>query len=201
MQMRASIFLVISLLLPLASSATIHSGLNLAPNATTLFNAPEYVPSPATCNKRPLMVLRVSFNVSMSSPPEPYSKSFEDIFIVLSEYGRPIPPSCFFGMYVGCLWKIWKVVAHSQNAYQPPEVRPLDGRWFIYKNDRYYLELQQSSSAVVAWKYVEIYYALNIIAHFADEYGMREMNVEVVAGGTGGFGGTIKYIGALEALE
>lgn len=104
-------------------------------------------------------------------------------------------------MYVGCLWKIWKIVAHSQNAYQPPEVRPLDEPWFIYRNDKYYLQLKQASSAVVAWKYVEIYYALNIIAHFADKYVMREMNVHVVSGGTGAFDGTIKHIGAPEASE
>ena len=137
----------------------------------------------------------------MPSPPEPYSELVEDIFIVLSDYGRPIPIASFFGMYVGCLWKIWKVVAHSQNVYQPPEVRPLDGRWFIYRNDKYYLRLEEASSAAVAWKYVEIYYALNIIAHFANKYGMREMNVQVVSGGTGAFEGTIKYIGTPEASE
>ena len=137
----------------------------------------------------------------MPSPPEPYSELVEDIFIVLSDYGRPIPIASFFGMYVGCLWKIWNVVAHSQNAYQPPEVRPLDGRWFIYRNDKYYLRLEEASSAAVTWKYVEIYYALNVIAHFANKYGMREMNVQVVSGGTGAFEGTIKYIGAPEASE
>ena len=104
-------------------------------------------------------------------------------------------------MYVGCLWKIWNIVAHSQNAYQPPEVRPLDESWFIYRNDKYYLQLEQASSAVVAWRYVEIYYALNIIAHFADKYGMMEMNIQVVSGGTGAFEGTIQHIGAPEASE
>ena len=104
-------------------------------------------------------------------------------------------------MYIRCLWDIWNVVAHSQNAYQPPEVRPLDGPSFIDQNDMFRIELRQESSAVVNWEYVELYNTLNLVIAFAAKYGMREMDIEVVAAGVGAFGGNIRYSGPPEAIR
>lgn len=115
--------------------------------------------------------------------------------MVLSQYGEPIPLDLFVATYVGCLWKIWDVVAHSRNAYQPPEVRPVDEPSFIYQTRMFRLDLRQASSAIVPWKYVELYYTLNVIVEFAAKYGMREMEVEAVADGIGAFGGVIRYNG------
>lgn len=112
-----------------------------------------------------------------------------------------MPLSFFMAMYVRCVWDIWEVVAHSHNAYQPPEVRPLDGPSFMYRNKLFYLELRQSPSAVVNWKYVEIYYTLNLLVSFATAYGMREMDVEVVVDGVGAFEGIIRYTGIPEATQ
>lgn len=121
--------------------------------------------------------------------------------MVLSKYGRPIPLAIFLAVYVRCLWDIWRVVAHTQNAYQPPEVRPLDEPSFIHRDRMFHLELRQASSAVVNWKYVELYYTLNLLVEFAAKYGMREMDVEVVVAGVGAFGGIIRYSGPAEELQ
>lgn len=137
-------------------------------------------------------------DVSTLPPPEPFSATFEDYVIVLSKYGRPIPLLYFLGVHVRCLREIWSVVAHSQNAYQPPEVRPLDGPSFAYRNEIFHLELRQASSAVVNWKYVELYLTLNLILDFGAKYGMREMDIEVVVDGTGAFAGFIRYNGPPE---
>ena len=65
----------------------------------------------------------------------------------------------------------------------------------------FYLELQQGSSAVVKWEYVELYCTLIIIVEFAVKYRMREMDVEVVVAGVGAYGGIIRYNGPPEALQ
>lgn len=114
---------------------------------------------------------------------------------MLSNYGKPITLETFVPTYVRCVWEIWGVVAHSKNAYEPPEVRPRDEPSFVYQNGMFYLYLRQASSAVVAWKYVEIYYTLNVMIEFATRYGMCEMEIEVVANGIGAFEGLVKYNG------
>lgn len=113
---------------------------------------------------------------------------------MLSNFGKPISLDLFVATYVRCIWEIWAVVAHSTNVYQPPEMRPLVEP-FIYQNSIYYLYLRQASSAAVTWKYVELYYTLNVMAEFANKYGMREMEIEVVADGIGAFGGVVRYNG------
>ncbi len=191
-----------SLLLLSALPATTFARLNLLPDATNPFNTPEFVSIRSTpLQKRPLMVESVPLNLSVIPPPEPFSTTYRDLVVVLSKYGQPIPIAYFAMMYVRCLWDIWNVVAHSQNAYQPPEVRPLDGPSFIYQNDVFRIELRQASSAVVDWEYVELYNTLNLLIGFAFKYGMREMDIEVVTAGVGAFGGVIRYSGPPEALR
>lgn len=182
--MRAFTYVLVCFLLPLALSATTFPSLNLLPNVTNTLDAPD----------PPL-------NVSGLPPPEPFSATYGDLIIVLSNYGTPIPLVFFIGMYVRCLWQIWSVVAHSPNEYQPPETRPLDGPVFEYQNEIFHLELRQASSAVADWEYEELYHALNIIIRFATKYGMREMDVEVLAAGVGAFGETISYVGPPEASQ
>lgn len=65
----------------------------------------------------------------------------------------------------------------------------------------FYLELQQVSSAVVNWEYVELYCTLILIIEFAVKYRMREMDVEVVVAGVGACGGTIRYNGPPEPSQ
>lgn len=146
------------------------------------------------------MIRSVHFNASRL-PQEPFSATYGDIVMVLSKCGRPIPLVFFDVMYVRCLWDIWHVVAHNQNTYQPPEVRLLDGPAFIYRNQMFYLELQQASSAVINWEYVELYCTLILIIEFAVKYRMREMDVEVVVAGIGAWGGIFRYNGPPEALQ
>ena len=144
------------------------------------------------------MMTSVPLNQSGLPPPDPFSKTYEDLIIVLSKYGQPIPIHFFAGMYVRCLWDIWEVVAHRRNPYQPPEMRPLDGPSFTLQNEFFHLDLRQSPSAVVDWKYVDLYTTLNIIVSFAFKYDMREMDIEVVVAGVVAFGGFIRYIGPPE---
>ena len=42
---------------------------------------------------------------------------------------------------------------------------------------------------------MELYYTLNVMIEFASSYGMREMEIEVVADGIGAFGGVVRYNG------
>ena len=74
-------------------------------------------------------------------------------------------------------------------------MRPRDKPTFIYQSKIFHLYLGQASSAAVAWKYVELYYTLNVLIEFAAKYGMREMEIEAVADGTGAFGGVVKFNG------
>lgn len=201
--MRISTFILASLLLP-TLSASISHGLNVLSNVTNLFSSLEYASTNQPSRKHPkrlLMIYSIPLNVSTLPPPEPFFETYGDLAIVLSKYRRPIPIAFFLAMHVNCLWKIWDVVAHSQNVYQPPEVRPLDGPSFIYQHDMFQLELRQASSAVVNWEYVDLYCTLNLIVSFAAKYGMREMDVEVVVAGVGAFEGSIRYSGPWEALK
>lgn len=141
------------------------------------------------------MIASVPLNVSILSPPDPYSITYGNLNIVFSKYGRPIPLSIFIAAYVRCLWQIWSVVAHSQNYYQPPEERPLDGPVFEYQNVFFHLRFRRASSAVVNWKYVQLYETLNALIEFAATYNMREMDVDVVAAGVEAFGGVVSYSG------
>lgn len=141
------------------------------------------------------MIASVPLNVSILPPPDPYSVSYGNLILVFSRYGRPIPLPIFIAAYVRCLWQIWSVVAHSPNYYQPPDELPLDGPVFEFQNVFFHLRLQRASSAVVNWKYVQLYETLNALIDFAATYNMREMDVEVVAAGVGAFGGVIRYSG------
>ena len=72
-------------------------------------------------------------------------------------------------------------------------MRPRDKPTFIYQSDLFHLYLGQASSAAVAWKYVELYYTLNVIMEFSTKYGMREMEIEAVADGIGAFDGVVRF--------
>lgn len=64
--------------------------------------------------------------------------------------------------------------SHGQNAYQLPELKPVDGPSFIYLNEVFRLESQQAPWAAVNWKYVKLHHTLNLAAEFAAKYVCRK---------------------------
>ena len=146
-----------------------------------------------------MTITSVALSVSRLSPPGLISKKKRRSRCRLLQVWAAHPRRLFQGDvrqvpmgYLGC--------HHPQPEYlSEAGVRPLDGPSFKYQNEMFYLELRQACSAVVNWQYVELYHTLNLTIDVVGKYGMREMDVEVVAAGLGAFGGFIRYNGPPEA--
>lgn len=69
----------------------------------------------------------------------------------------------------------------------------MENQAFLYEHHGFEFVLKQALSAVVDWEYVELFWTLEAMVKFAVRWGMREMDVEVVAAGVGNFDGYVRF--------